>query len=279
MKNQDKYYFLILCFIYGTLYCQTHRFIYELKFKSNASDSLYQEDYIVTDVNSKTVKSFSYEFVKYDSINKNSKSLYFATPPFEERFARVIGTNTYMNYENLLQNVYAYKTNDKMEWKIKNEFKNIGLYRAQKAECNFGKRKWVAWFTQEIPLPYGPYKFSGLPGMILEVNDELKSYIFSFVQNINIQEEFDTSNFLENYYHMKPVKIDYSKIKKIKIDYYLDPYKEVKSGQIKGYLQDDDGNTIENPNFNQLSKKIRKNILDNNNPIDLNMKINYPPNK
>ncbi|SHJ25544.1 GLPGLI family protein [Cruoricaptor ignavus] len=164
-----------------------------------------------------------------------------------------------------------------MEWKIKNEFRNIGPFKVQKAECNFGKRNWIAWFTQEIPFPYGPYKFSGLPGMILEVNDERKDYIFTFVQNINIPKEFDTSNFLENYYHMIPIKIDYSKIKKIKIDYYLDPYKEVKSGQIKGYFQDDDGNTIENPNFNQLSKEIRKAILNNNNPIDLNMKINYPP--
>tara|TARA_R110000751_G_scaffold287399_1_gene392086 strand:- start:1265 stop:1525 length:261 start_codon:yes stop_codon:yes gene_type:complete len=31
------------------------------------------------------------------------------------------------------------------------------------------KRDFTAWYTPEIPVQYGPYVYSGLPGLILEV--------------------------------------------------------------------------------------------------------------
>ena len=43
---------------------------------------------------------------------------------------------------------------------------------------NFGNRKWIAWFTPEIPISDGPYKFCGLPGLILKINDSTNSWNF-----------------------------------------------------------------------------------------------------
>lgn len=57
------------------------------------------------------------------------------------------------------------------QWKIENETKMIGTRRCSKASTNFRGRKYTAWYTNTIPLPYGPWKFSGLPGLILEVYD------------------------------------------------------------------------------------------------------------
>lgn len=56
-------------------------------------------------------------------------------------------------------------------WKILNDTMNIGGINCQRAEANFGNRKWIAWFAPSIPVSDGPYKFGGLPGLILRIND------------------------------------------------------------------------------------------------------------
>lgn len=67
-----------------------------------------------------------------------------------------------------------------MEWNITNTTKNIGSFITQLATTQFRGRVYNAWFTQEIPISDGPWKFSGLPGMILEVISEDGDYKFLF---------------------------------------------------------------------------------------------------
>ncbi|WP_435524227.1 GLPGLI family protein [Chryseobacterium indoltheticum] len=55
-----------------------------------------------------------------------------------------------------------------IKWNISNEHKKIGVWAATKATTNFGGRNWTAWFSEDIPLPYGPYVFYGLPGLFLK---------------------------------------------------------------------------------------------------------------
>lgn len=58
----------------------------------------------------------------------------------------------------------------KIDWKIENEIKELLGYNVQKATCNFRGRNYIAWFTPEINIPDGPWKFNGLPGLILEIS-------------------------------------------------------------------------------------------------------------
>ena len=64
-----------------------------------------------------------------------------------------------------------YKDSVEISWKIMKAEKKIGLFKCNKATTKFRGRKYEVWFTREVPVPYGPWKFHGLPGLIVEVRD------------------------------------------------------------------------------------------------------------
>jgi Protein of unknown function (Porph_ging). len=68
-----------------------------------------------------------------------------------------------------------------MQWEILPDSKVVLGYSCRKATCVFKGRTWNAWFTTDIPYSEGPWKFCGLPGLILQVEDE-RGW-FSFICN------------------------------------------------------------------------------------------------
>lgn len=64
-------------------------------------------------------------------------------------------------------------------WQIEDSTRTLGRYTAQKATCRYKGRDYTAWFTPEIPVPYGPWEFRGLPGLILSVRDAQGHYSFT----------------------------------------------------------------------------------------------------
>ncbi|MHA6696648.1 GLPGLI family protein [Chryseobacterium sp. A301] len=101
--------------------------------------------------------------------------------------------------ERIGRDQYAYQEDRKMAWEIQDETTKVGDYSAQKATVDFGGRKWTAWFTTEIPFADGPYKFSGLPGLIVKVEDESGEYSFDLKEskalNVSAANSADTSGF------------------------------------------------------------------------------------
>lgn len=77
-------------------------------------------------------------------------------------------------FDNLiLKKKYAvYEGLPKMKLKLSNEKKKIGNYECKKATTEFRGRKYDAWYTEKIPVSLGPWKFNGLPGVILFVEDK-----------------------------------------------------------------------------------------------------------
>ncbi|RIV70827.1 GLPGLI family protein [Flagellimonas aequoris] len=65
-------------------------------------------------------------------------------------------------------------------WQLKKEKKRIGKYECFKATTTYvvnnskGRFEFpvVAWYTPEINLPFGPKNYSGLPGLILELQEK-----------------------------------------------------------------------------------------------------------
>lgn len=65
-----------------------------------------------------------------------------------------------------------------MDWKIQDETDTLLGYMVQKAVCSFRGRDYTAWFAPQLPMQTGPWKFSGLPGLILKVEDSRGHYTF-----------------------------------------------------------------------------------------------------
>ncbi|WP_461096174.1 GLPGLI family protein [Spirosoma luteolum] len=57
-------------------------------------------------------------------------------------------------------------------WKIGNQIKEVAGYICMKAETQdvIKGQTITAWFAQDIPVPAGPERLNGLPGLILEVD-------------------------------------------------------------------------------------------------------------
>lgn len=73
---------------------------------------------------------------------------------------------------------YKYEESPILKWEIGKENKVILGFKAYLASTKYAGRKYYAYFTTELPIQDGPYKFCGLPGLILEIFDEKKDHHF-----------------------------------------------------------------------------------------------------
>jgi GLPGLI family protein len=67
-----------------------------------------------------------------------------------------------------------------IKWQISTDTSTFGGLRCQKATTHFKGRDYTAWFCPDIPFHSGPWKLSGLPGLILEAYDSKKQVVFKF---------------------------------------------------------------------------------------------------
>ncbi len=65
-----------------------------------------------------------------------------------------------------------------IQWQIHKERKTISGMPVIRATSLFRGRNYTAWFTPQIPVKYGPWKFHGLPGLIVEVYDRQNEFIY-----------------------------------------------------------------------------------------------------
>lgn len=273
-----KKYFYVLFFVSNLIFSQTNRFFYDLKYKL---DSLQKEPEIATmvlDINPSETKYYDNTFLEKEEENKKYNS---ENTNWTEQIPviRKKGSNKNINFEMISWQLYSYPTDDKINWKLSTETKTYQNLSLQKATTNFGGRKWTAWFTKEFPFSEGPYKFQGLPGLIILLQDEKNQYNFSLIENKKLDKTYDTSNFLEVRYGNKPLPVTEKILNKKKIEYYNDPYNEFRVGLNNGTTKSVDINGVrytKSSDLIPLIKSEQEYMRQYNNPIELNKAIQYP---
>lgn len=64
-------------------------------------------------------------------------------------------------------------------WQLTSGDSVVAGYKCHRAVTRWRGRDWVAWYSEELPMSYGPYKFGGLPGLILCLYDATGDYRYT----------------------------------------------------------------------------------------------------
>jgi len=267
----------LFLFLFASLFqAQTHRFIYDYQFKMDSTTTNYRKTAMVLDVNKDEIKFYEYQQLLNDSINKRGGSSYsWNNNPVLKRKR---GSNTNVNYF-MMKDYFSTNSTDKMDWVLSNETKKSGEYQLQKATTRFGGRQWTAWFCKDITINEGPYKFRGLPGLIFEISDDRKNFIFTLNKSVLLKDTFDTSDFLENFSKKKPVSIDLKTLHRIMLEFYNDPLREMRDKfdeKGEGIYKVGGIEVKSKEQFKDLTLVAQQHIRKSNNPLELDTAIIYP---
>ncbi|MPS71903.1 MAG: GLPGLI family protein [Chryseobacterium sp.] len=270
---------LLLFTFFGILtFAQNKRFIYEYKFISDSTNlDDIKTEMMFLDTTKEGSKYYSYTVFNSDSLMKadlerqlKATGSINVKTDMRKGNVRYSVTKTYPDYKINLHRrlgMDAYNVSDdrKINWKISSEKEKIGEWSTQKAEADFAGRHWTAWFSTDIPIQDGPYKFQGLPGLIVKVEDRTGSHKMELKGIKNINGELDI-----NVFEAKEITVNSKQFQKVLKEYENDPTKGIKQIQMGGtsiVLTGKDGTStkIAKEQEDRLKAQIKK----DNNRIEL----------
>lgn len=243
---------------YDYVYPNTHGKIRTLKMSLIASPSearYYNETSLWVD----SLKSTPEGKAKYMEIIK--KACMTIEPDgsvsFDMRKGPTKPTNSYvftnlakdcLTHYNKFGEDYGYYTEplNEIQWTIVEDSTATVLgYECVMAESDYHGRHWKAWFTPELPMPFGPWKLHGLPGLILKAEADGG---FSFAATgLEHTDRTISSMYMQS---------DYSKVDRKEAlknaEFFANNEESIMNAQgqsVKIYSTDDNGNKIETPKY------------------------------
>lgn len=162
-----------------------------ISFKSNY--------YYDLDVNME--KSFFYDpnrligdsLLSIDKGNQDDYSKLANLSKYNSTAATFIAQNEYnINYVKVWDNVgkgfFYIEKKPIQKWVTTNDSTYINNLMCYKATTHFRGRDFTAWYTLKYPYPVGPWKFNGLPGLIIKIEDSKKQFLFEATNIVNLNE-------------------------------------------------------------------------------------------
>lgn len=285
MKNILSILLLLLTF-FANAQITANRFFYELKYKPGKDMDERKTTMAILDILKEKSIYQDYLMVSQDSILKIEVEQMMKSGQFkdlsksikEPNFSYKV-TKTYPNMdikytEQILQDKISYDDKTKFDWKISSEQEKIGSYNTQKATTSFGGREWTAWFTTDIPFQEGPYKFHGLPGLIVKIEDESKDYSWELKANKkipNYEEESYAEKLQKQFTGSKGnvLTVSREKFNQLYDAYKKDPFGSMRAqmAQIPSDAKMPDGTSISQM-LKEQEAKLKERLNENNNPIE-----------
>lgn len=253
---------------------QNKRFVYDYQFipdSTNVSD--VKSELMNLDVTDSGSKFYSATVYQSDSIMKVDLDKQLAATgminvktDMRKGLVRYSVSKKYPKYDvffhnRILMDLYKVSEERAIDWKITSEKLKTGEWNTQKAEADFGGRHWYAWFTTDIPIQDGPYKFHGLPGLIVKLEDRTQSHRFTLQAVKNI------SSVPEDVFSSKEISVNSKQYNKLLKDNENDPTKGLKQMQMGGVtmIMKDGQNT----HMKDQEERIKARLKKDNNRIEL----------
>lgn len=255
---------------------QSTRFVYQVTTTPDSTNTDSRKSELAyLDTNGKQSYFYAENTLKRDSIMERMR----ATKSFDRSQMENMRSNLQFSIEKDLgkqsllyksrigRDQYSYNETPAFPWKILPETVKIGEYNTQKAEVVYGGRTWYAWFTQEIPLQDGPYKFSGLPGLIMKVQDAKGDYSFDLMQTKKIPSVQQPQT------RGQYINISKSKYADLEKKFQKDPVSFSNSqrggGSGPGGSRGPGGPSFDPKQMQNMQKRMENEIKSRNNPIEL----------
>ncbi|WP_027384884.1 GLPGLI family protein [Epilithonimonas caeni] len=273
----------IFLFFSVFVFSQNQRFYYDYQFQTDSTDlETKKSELMVLDIDKKGSKYYSEYVFQNDSIMdaqfKKNMAAHSDNPVEMSGKQGVVGYKVLKSYPDFKINhivsldmtLYNADQQVKINWKILPDKEKVGEWNVQKAEAHFAGRHWIAWFSTEIPIQDGPYKFYGLPGLIVRIEDksgfhkmELKGIKNNVFERDIFAFEFE-----------KPIPVNYTKYQTIYKNYRKDPLANFKKAALSGqaYMVDDSGKEIRGQDYVRSQEKIvQERMKKNNNILELDL--------
>ena len=167
-----------------------YKVTYSLKYKFHPDQKDAYDDVRIVQIGKRCVKDYSDIINHFDSLateqirrGAESYSNVSGNPWPLEIVRPVRGGIANLKYRLSISPFLVYTDSvPALDWVFRNEETDTIIgYECRKATTEFAGRQYTAWFTPEIPLPFGPYKFGSLPGLILKIEDGERQFVWEAV--------------------------------------------------------------------------------------------------
>lgn len=184
---------------------EIQRVVYDFSFQRNPDDvnSKIKEQFVL-DIFPDYSRFVSLDKIKrdrqMDSIRKAAEAQVAAGTKMVNVVGSRIGAANYEIFkyntgkvifqQNIARDKYGYEEDmSTLQWNVTDSTLQYGKYNCQLAKLSYGGRNWSALFTTDVPINNGPYKFLGLPGLIVKMWDDKDHCLFELAEIKKIAEE------------------------------------------------------------------------------------------
>ncbi len=239
-----------------------YKVTYSLKYKFHPDQRDAYNDTRIVQIGKHRVKDYSDIINYFDSLateqvrrGAESYSNVSGNPWPLEIIRPIRGEKADLKYRLSTSAFFVYPDSvPSLEWSFNDEeTDSIIGYDCRKATVEFAGRSYIAWFTPEIPLPFGPYKFGGLPGLILKLEDAERQYIW-----VAVGFERDNAPIMEyTYRDGNDKRCSAADVKKTLIRYFKSPVgfmiSEMGGDSSRVHIVGKDGKEMNNVDASQMS--------------------------
>lgn len=228
----------------GALYAQTpalYDCIYEYQMQGEGKKGHFSKIYnCILQIGEENSKFFDYSAFRLDSVKqiKNvkddvikeyEKKMFKTDNLFDETIFNSVPGESFTVYADMIPDRYRYQEKaPAMTWTLIEGRDTVCGYECRKAETEYGGRKWKVWYAEEIPVPFGPWKLAGLPGLVLKAEDGDGNHRFEAVAFRNATTEI-TPDKAPNV-----IKMSHDKFIERKNAYNQNPMSMFETSQITG---------------------------------------------
>lgn len=248
-------------------FAQMTRFVYEAHIKPSKEKEDKNIEIFLLDTSQEKSLFYSQNRVKRDSAMQKMRQMRSFNPSVMENYRNTTNyvvekdliNQTIIFHDRVGRDHYIYTESPNFDWKLTQETTNIGDYKVQKAQTHYAGREWFAWFATDFPYIDGPYKFYGLPGLIIKLEDNLGDYSFNLKEIKKIDDFVNLNNGMG-----QTIKITREKFKNLQKNYIQDPTSYMMMGGNRPPRNNNNDNERR-----EREKRMIENIKSKNNLIEL----------